>query len=108
MVAYLLTFLRLSVARLGLKRVAEAIRDERAVQALQRGNPQPLAARRVDLARHKLERRSVLFVLSSCICFLGWLLSDGMGWSRVITAGFLLGAIILFILSIVSAPSTST
>jgi SEC-C motif len=100
---FILLYIRLALARAGLKSIVGVIKDERAVQAMRRGDSKAFTERNVDLIRHARERRGLALVILAYICFLAWLVSSGMHWSRPLSGALLLAAPLLFILSLVGS-----
>ena len=100
---YLLLFLRLALTRAGLTNILQVIKDERAVQAMRRGDSQQFTERNVDLNRHTRERRGLVLVLLAYLCFIAWLVSSGMHWPRSISSALLVAAPGLFFLSLLTS-----
>jgi uncharacterized protein YecA (UPF0149 family) len=104
MIALILVYFRLIIARAGLRRIIRTIQDERAVQAWRRGDATALASRQIDLSVHRSERRATATNLLAFTAFLFAMVSGGMHWSPILTRELVVLAVGLFILSVAQTP----
>jgi hypothetical protein len=108
MLASVLLYIRLAIARSGWQRILETIKDERAVQAWRRGDSTLFVERRIDLSRHLAERRSLAFVLLAYSSFILGAISMVMEWPRLLTVPLMALAIGLFAVAVAQSPPEDT
>jgi len=105
---FLILYIRLAMARAGLRRIIRTIQDERAIRASRRGDARALMDRPVDLSRHLAERRSLVSVALAFTAFIFAVVSGTMHWEPIITLLLSVLAVGLFVLSIAQSPGEKT